>query len=88
MAPTPNNAQKIKIARPAGVTGAKSPYPIVVKAMKPVEDTVSKAVIIWYTRRKSSQKYIAEPYVQFSVSEKMAEPTVQNIKNTAQANAS
>jgi hypothetical protein len=34
--PTPNKAQNTKMARPRAVTGTKSPYPMVVNAMKPV----------------------------------------------------
>lgn len=36
IAPTPNKAQKTNIERPMAVWGAKSPYPMVVNAIKPI----------------------------------------------------
>jgi hypothetical protein len=36
IAPTPNKAQKTNIERPMAVSGAKSPYPMVVNAIKPI----------------------------------------------------
>jgi len=38
MVPTPRRAQTTKTERPAGVSGVKSPYPMVVNAITPIFD--------------------------------------------------
>ena len=53
--PTPNNAQKTKIARPRADSGAKSPYPIVVNATKPIAVGMDALTHVKY---EDSQKYM------------------------------
>jgi hypothetical protein len=64
MAPTPKSAQTTNTERPAGVAGLKSPYPIVLKAMKPMTDDSNASPIHKY---KDLQKYNAIPKSHFSV---------------------
>lgn len=57
MAQTPRTAQKTKIARPMDDKGAKSPYPIDVKVMKPYDKVIDRFI---GTRRSRTHKNTAQ----------------------------
>ncbi len=74
MVATPINAHTTNTDRPAGEAGAKSPYPVVVNAMKPIEQ-MNQAILNLQQVQNNAQKYNASPYVQPSVELNIADPT-------------
>ena len=58
---TPIKAHTTNIDRPAGDAGAKSPYPVVVKAKKPEHRFVNRSKQTRMRNVQYVQKYIASP---------------------------